>query len=128
MWREYNPNPVGRSVGDCVVRALSAALDIDWEQAFELLAEAAFNMGDMPSSNEVLSAVLRMAGFRKKALPNTCPDCYTFEDFAIDHPRGIFVLGTGTHVATIRDGILMDSWNSSERVPKYFWYKQERNY
>ena len=128
MWREYNPNPVGRSVGDCVVRALSAALDIDWEQAFELLAEAAFNMGDMPSSNEVLSAVLRMAGFRKKALPNTCPDCYTFEDFAIDHPRGIFVLGTGTHVATIRNGILMDSWNSSERVPKFFWYKQERKY
>jgi len=125
MWREYNPNPVGRSVGDCVVRALSAALEINWEQAFELLAEAAFNMGDMPSSNSVLGAVLRQHGFYKAAIPNTCPDCYTFGDFVADNPKGIFVLGTGTHVATAIDGVLYDSWHSENEPAIFYWYRKE---
>ena len=59
----YNPNPVGRRVGDCAVRAVSKALDIDWEQAFLLLSSAAYRMGDMPSSDSVWGAVLRPHGF-----------------------------------------------------------------
>lgn len=27
MWKQFNNNPVGRSVGDCAVRAASVALD-----------------------------------------------------------------------------------------------------
>lgn len=32
MWKPYNPNPVGRSVGDCAVRAIAKALDVTWEK------------------------------------------------------------------------------------------------
>ena len=32
MWVKYNPNPAGRQVGDCAVRALTKALNIDWDQ------------------------------------------------------------------------------------------------
>jgi hypothetical protein len=123
MWREYNPNPVGRSVGDCAVRAVSAALGIPWEDAFALITANAFAMGDMPSSNSVWGATLRQHGFYRKSIPNSCPDCYTFEDFAIDNPHGVFVLGTGTHVATIRDGVIFDAWNSSNEVPQFVWFR-----
>jgi hypothetical protein len=50
IWSEYNKNPTGRRVGDCAVRAISVALDVDWEKAFALLSTNAFLMGDMPSS------------------------------------------------------------------------------
>jgi len=30
----YNPNPMSRNVGDCSVRAISKALDTDWETAY----------------------------------------------------------------------------------------------
>lgn len=125
MYIEWNNNPVGRRVGDCSVRAVSKALDIDWEKAYAMTASNGFAMGDMPSSDSVWGAVLRQNGFRKQAIPNTCPDCYTFADFAKDNPKGIFVLGTGTHVATIVDGDLYDSWNSSDEIPIYVWYKEE---
>lgn len=125
MWIKYNPNPAGRLVGDCAVRAVSAALGIDWEEAYNLIAEAGYNMGDMPSSNSVWGAVLRQNGFYRTAIPNTCPDCYTAADFAQDHPRGIFVLGFGTHVATVIDGNIYDSWNSSNEIPQYFWFRKE---
>lgn len=125
MWVEYNKNPTGRRVGDCAVRAVSVALGIDWETAYSMMAVNGFAMGDMPSANSVWGAVLRQHGFYREAIPNICPDCYTAEDFANDHPKGTFVLGFGNHVATIIDGNIYDSWDSSKEVPQYFWYKKE---
>lgn len=127
MFIEYNPNPVGRHVGDCSVRAISKALDIDWETAYVLLAMNGFSMGDMPSSDSVWGATLRQRGYSRKSIPDSCPDCYTAEDFCRDHPRGTFVLGFGGHVATVRDGELFDSWNSSQGVPQFYWTKEEED-
>lgn len=125
MWVEYNPNPTGRNVEDCSIRAVAKALGISWEDAFALLAKNAYQMGDLPNANSVIGSVLRMHDFYRKALPNTCPDCYTVDDFCRDHPRGTFVLFFGNHVATVADGDLYDSWNSSGLSPQFYWYKEE---
>lgn len=122
-WRKYNPNPAGRAVGDCSVRAVAAALGVDWETAYAMTANNGFLMGDMPSSNAVWGSVLRKHGFRRYAVPNTCPECYTLEEFAEDHPEGVYVVGTGNHVATIRDGWIMDSWDSSREIAQFYWKK-----
>lgn len=121
MWVYYNPNPTGRNVGDCAVRAISKAFDIDWEEAYDLISDAARLMGDMPSADSVWGAVLRQNGFYRRAIPNSCPNCYTAKDFCIDHPYGTYVLGFGGHVATVKDGKLFDSWNSSNEIPQYYW-------
>lgn len=125
MWQEYNPNPTGRHVGDCAIRAVAKALNIDWEQAYALVSSAGYSMGDMPSSNSVWGAVLRQHGFYRSAIPNSCSDCYTAEDFLKDNPKGIYVLGFGQHVATAVDGTLYDSWNSLGEIPQYVWFKKE---
>lgn len=123
MFSLFNPNPVGRKVvGDCAVRAVAKALNKTWEEAYVLLMTAGFRMGDMPSSNSVWGAVLRQNGFKMKAIPDTCPDCYTAEDFCEECPKGTFVLGFGNHVATVIDGTLYDSWDSSKEIPQYVWY------
>lgn len=124
MYQYYNPNPSGRSVGDCAIRAIAKALGIDWEQAYAKVIVNGFRMNDMPSSDSVWGSVLRMNGFNRMTIPNTCPDCYTMEDFCEDNPDGIFVLGTGTHTATAIDGVLYDSWNSLMETPIYVWYKR----
>lgn len=126
MWIEYNPNPTGRSVGDCAVRAIARALNIDWEEAYLMISANGYDMGDMPSSDSVWGAVLRQHGFYKKAIPNFCPDCYTVEDFCRDNPKGTFVLGFGGHVATVKDGALYDSWDSSKEIPIYVWYRYRK--
>ena len=46
------------------------------------------------------------------------------EEFAAEHPKGIYVLGFGNHVATIIDGIIYDSWDSSKEIPQYYWHKE----
>ena len=125
MWVEYNPNPTGRKVGDCAVRAIAKALSIDWETAYNLIASNGFAMGDMPSSDSVWGSVLRQNGFYRKSIPNYCPDCYTVKEFCRDNPKGIFVLGFGGHVATVIDGNLYDSWNSLNEIPVYVWYRKD---
>lgn len=125
MWERYNPNPAGRSVGDCAIRAVSKALGITWEEAYALISTNGYVMGDMPSSNSVWGAVLRQHGFYRHAVDNSCPDCYTAEDFAKDHPKGIYVLGFGNHTCCIEDGIIYDSWDSSLECPQYYWSREE---
>ena len=125
MWQQFNNNPTGRAVGDCAVRAVSVALDLDWEQAYALIAAAGYDVGDMPSSDSVWGAVLRQHGFYRNAVPDSCPDCYTAADFAAEHPQGVFVLGFGGHVATVKDGVIFDSWDSSNEIPQFYWYRKE---
>ena len=125
MWQQFNNNPTGRSVGDCAVRAVSVALGISWEEAYSLIAAMGYAMGDMPSSDAVWGAVLRQNGFYRQSIPDTCPMCYTASDFASEHPKGVYVLGFGGHVATIRDGVLYDSWDSSQCIPQFFWFRKE---
>lgn len=125
MWVKYNPNPTGRSVGDCAVRAVAKALNTDWETAYTMISENGYAMGDMPSSDSVWGAVLRQNGFYRMSIPNNCPDCYTAADFCRDNPIGTFVLGFGGHVATVVDGDLFDNWDSSMEVPIYVWFRKE---
>lgn len=125
MWIEYNPNPCGRSVGDCSVRAIACALDIDWETAYQLLMRYGLDMCDMPSSDSVWGAVLRDNGFYRKSIPTSYPVWYTANNFCKDHEYGTYVLGFGGHVATVRNGHLYDSWDSSNEVPQYYWYREE---
>ena len=125
MWREFNNNPVARKVGDCAVRAVAKALDTDWESAYIMLVSNGFAMGDMPSSDSVWGATLRQHGFYRESLPDDCPDCYNVIDFIAEHPQGTYVLGFGGHVATVVDGVLYDSWDSSMESPQFVWYLKE---
>lgn len=126
MWVLYQPNPCGRSVGDCAVRAVSKALGVDWETAYVKIALAGFQMCDVPSSDSVWGSVLRDNGFSRYVIPTTCTDCYTAEDFCRDHPKGgTYVLGFGGHTACVKDGNLYDSWDSSHDTVIYYWARKE---
>ena len=120
----YNPNPVGRSVDDCAVRAIAKALSVSWDDAHEMLCYNARMMGDMPHAESVWGSVLRQHGFYRTTLPNSCPDCYTAADFCRDNPYGFFVLKFSGHVATVVDGTIYDSWDSSREIPSYFWFRK----
>lgn len=122
----YNPNPVKNNTKDCAIRAVAKALDISWETSFALISSMAFSMGEVMDENAAWGAVLRQNGFYRDIIPNTCPDCYSVKDFCRDYPKGTYVLGFGDHAATVIDGVLYDSYDSSGKIPIYFWYKVEK--
>lgn len=118
MWIEFNENPCGYRVGDCSVRAVSVALGVDWRTAYALMVTAGYKMCDVPSSDRVWTQVLKDHGFRKTSVEDI-----TAEEFCEDHPHGTYVLGFGGHVATVKDGRLFDSWNSSKEIVRFVLYR-----
>ena len=126
MYIFYNPNPKGSNIGDCVIRALTKACDMTWDDVYLDLMLLGFVMKDMPSANHVWGTYLMHNGFQRFALPNTCPDCYSVSDFCNDHPKGTYVLATGSHVIAIIDGNYYDSWDSGREVPAYLFAKGDK--
>lgn len=125
MFNFYNPNPKRKLVGDCVVRAISKLTGNDWEDVYLGITLKGYELHDMPSSNNVWEAYLRENGYERTLVPNTCPDCYTVEDFCRDHPTGSYLLATGTHVVAVEDGDYFDTWDSGNEIPIYYFIKKE---
>lgn len=126
MYIYYNPNPAGKAAGDCVIRAICKAFEADWATIYAALSLQGYMMSDWGNSDPVWGAYLRSKGFVRYSLPNTCPDCYTAEDFAQDHQQGTYILGTGRHAVAVVDGVIYDTWDSSGEVP-IFYYERSGN-
>jgi hypothetical protein len=45
-------------------------------------------------------------------------------DFAADHNKGTYILGTGRHAVTVKDGNWLDSWDSGAECPIYYYTKE----
>ena len=125
MFIRMNPNPSQNLVGDCVIRAISILTNTSWDYTYMEIALKGYEMRDMPSSNEVWGAYLKSLGYNRYVIPNTCPVCYTVDQFCKDHPDGKYLLATGTHVVAIIDGDYYDTWNSGNEIPIYYFTREE---
>lgn len=120
----YNPNPLGLSVGDCVIRAISKITGLSWKQTYIELMVLGYAMGDMPSANRVWSQYLENIGYEKKLLPKNCSNCYRVKDFCYNNPKGKFVVATGDHVVAVVNGDYYDSWNSGNELLSYYFERR----
>lgn len=120
-WIQTNPNPKSLRTDDCTVRALSVILGIDWDRAYLLLTAKGFDLKIMPDKPSVIHSVLKDSGFHRHPLPDSCPECYTVENFCKDHPVGRFVVASDSHIVAIINGDIYDTWNSSSEVLQYYW-------
>lgn len=124
MYIPTNPNPNNRNTGDCVVRAISIAEDKDWDDVYlDLFAEGFFEK-EMAETNWLWGGYLRKLGYVRHGIPDTCPDCYTIREFAEDHPHGIYIVGTGSHVVAVINGDYYDTWDSGHKVPLFYFAKE----
>lgn len=125
MYSEYNPNPKGRRAGDCVVRAISKIMNKSWGEIYINLCLLGYKMADMPTANHVWGRYLEENGYIRRTLPDTCPNCYTVEDFCREHKEGYFLLATGEHAIAVIDSIYFDAWDSGQEVPIYYFERRK---
>lgn len=120
-YQYFQNNPSGKVLGDCVVRAVSLATDENWQKTYIGLALQGFLMSDLPNSDSVWGTYLKNNGFVRHTIENSEPDCYTIGEFALDHPEGVYVLGTGSHAVTVIQGTVFDAWDSSNECPIFYY-------
>ncbi len=124
-YASYNPNPRGRRVGDCVIRAISKATGQDWDATYAGVALKGYELCDMPSSDYVWGEYLKSKGFHRYVVPDNYGADYTVDTFTRDHPKGTYILAISGHVVCVVDGEYYDSWQSGDCVPLYYWSKEE---
>ena len=120
MFVWYNPNPSGKNVGDCPVRAICRATGQGWHETYVQLCMQGLALADMPSANTV-----KKLGFTRHIIPDECSDSYSVSDFAMDHPRGTYLLALVSHVVCVIDGDWHDTWDSGAETPLYYWERTD---
>lgn len=124
MFIQYNSNPFDVNDDDCAIRSISIITEKAWETVYMDLVVLGITKGKMPTRKSVCNAYLKSLGFEREIIPNTCPDCYTVNDFCVDHPVGKYILATDDHMVAVINGDIYDTWDSGNEVPMFYWKKE----
>ena len=120
----FNPNPLGKKVGDCVIRAIAKAMDMTWDEVAIDLSMQMLTLKDMPNSADVWGEYLHLNGFTRGVLPSDCPNCVTVKQFCELFPKGTYIVGTSLHVIAVKNGDYYDTEDVGDAMLTYFWKKE----
>lgn len=127
-FRYFNANPKNRKGGDCVVRAVAAALGQSWEQTVREMTEVGIKCGFVLNDKYTYDKYLQKKGFVKARQPVKADGTkYKGYEFCKELAKGKrIVANIGTHhVVAIIDGKVHDIWNSDDGAIGNYWYREE---
>lgn len=119
----YNRNPYKQATTDCVIRAISSALDIPYTNVVMDFAKIQCETGLDPSEKETFSKYLEDHGWFKRKEPRHYDNTkYITRDFIDENPGLTCIAKLGNnHLAYINNGVVLDIWNSSNEVIHSYW-------
>lgn len=124
-WREYNPNPKKKNVGDCSLRAYCAAFGWTWEEAFEKSSEIAKDEAIMMDTHKTCEKVMEGEGYvLDEEFKKSKRKDLTVNEFALTHPYGTYFLNTHGHLLCVKDGEYWDSWDSGKKKVRRIYIKK----
>ena len=119
---EYkNPHPKGLHTTDCVVRAVSLAFDKDYLEARRELNRSKIDLGfgiytETKFIYKYLEDFDRIVLKVPKGVPRVKVDV-----FAESFKEGTYIVKLAKHIVCIKDGKLLDTWDSSYRSVYTAW-------
>lgn len=115
MYRYYNANPKRLLTDDCVIRSISVAEGITWNECQEKLSILSREAGK----------VLNDAAFVEDYLNDRYPCKYyngmTVGEFARMCPKGHFLVTMNGHITAIIDNVIVDTFDCSKYILKCCW-------
>ena len=116
MFIYYNTNPKNEILGDCVVRAISLALDIDYDTVVKLLINNSKYFNCDLLVKDCYAKLLDDFGFK-------CYDGrgYTVKEIAEDLYDKKLLLRLDGHLTCAMYGDIYDIWNTSYEAVDVFW-------
>ena len=125
----YNANAKNKFGGDCVVRAISTALNQSWEDTVREMTEVGISIGYVLNDTHTIDAYLKQKGWVKQKQPKRENGTkYTGSEFCkMQKSKGntqTFIANIGCkHIVAIVNNKVNDIWNSSHRVIGNYWIK-----
>ena len=124
-WRSYNANPDKNRIGDCVIRAISTALEKPWEDVYIDLCLDGLIQHELPNADGLWGEYLKRNGYKRGILPCDEGICVTVKEFCEMHPKGVYLLCPNNHIVAVIDGNYFDIWDCGNEYINYYWRKEE---
>lgn len=121
IFQYRNPHPKGLHTTDCVVRAVSLAFDKDYLEARRELNRSKKELG-FGSYKETKFIYKYLEDFDRIVLkvPKGVPRVKV-DDFAKFFKEGTYIVKLAKHIVCVKDGKLLDTWDSSYRSVYTAW-------
>ena len=132
VYHYHNANPKGRITADCVIRAISTALNQDYNETLNELCQLQMETGYMLNDKKCYEKYLDMKGWIKCKQPRKIDGTkYTGHEFCSSGIIKKLQLGKrivahigGHHLVAIIDGRVWDTWNSTGGCIGNYWIKK----
>lgn len=107
-----NVNPKGKKTGDCVIRAISLALDKNYEQVYKELFELSLKTGYMINDKRNEEKYIISNGFVKHKQPKK-PNGKKYTVGEIDKlcKNPVILVSCARHLTVVLNGMLTDIWD-----------------
>lgn len=130
---EYlNLNPKGKKASDCVIRALSKALNKEWAVVYIEMAKLGIKHSLMINEKKLEDRYMKANGFTKHKQPRTSDNkYYTIRQFIKEYGQlyteQILVFRTRKHLTVVYvdeyEATLYDTWDCTEEFIRNFYNK-----
>lgn len=124
-WVKYQPNPKNNNTGDCSIRAYCKAENLEWDDAYDMATKLGKEMSMICDDHKVVDKILIETFGYKYVKGEKGAKKRTVNEFAIEHPKGKYILWVHAHVVTLIDGYYYDSWDSGNRKLNGYYIKDE---
>lgn len=115
MYRYLNQNPLGIDTEDCVLRSISVAEGINWNECQKKLSYLSGKEG------KILNDAQFVENYLDKRYPRRCYQDVTIGEFADFCPKGNFVVTTKGHITAVLNNVIVDTWDCSDRIMMCCW-------
>ncbi len=123
IYRYSNPHPEGKNVTDCVVRAITIAVDDDYLEVRKHLNRVKKELKETSYKNKkFMDKYAKLNGWNKISFPaiKGVPRLRG-KDFVKQYPKGTYILKLAGHIVTVVDGVYLDTWDSTEKMIYKAW-------
>ena len=125
-YKEYNANFKNKKTTDCVVRAISVALNKSWEDTFKELSAYTLETGYMWNDNGAcgFKKFLKLKGYDKQKMPRRKDNTrYTVKEFIeeLANKNSIYIISVAGHLTVVKNLTLIDIWDCSNKSVGNYW-------
>lgn len=120
----YNNNPKNKRTDDCVIRAISLALNKTWADTFRSLAEFSIRQGLMINDTRNYKKYLNYLGLEAEKMPKHYDNTrYTIREFCDEIAKAdkTYILSVAKHLTVVKNKKLYDTWDCSRKSVGNYW-------
>lgn len=125
VYFQPNKQDLKDEVGDCAIRSICCAENLEWLEAYDLMSKYAREVWSPFNCKKGYEHILTKLGYTYYSIgrPKKGQKRPTVESFAKEHKEGTYLPIVANHYVCIKNGNWYDTWRSDKLSVYGYWKK-----